>query len=277
MNKVEKGLKTLASLTAKARSSEEVLAYLDFMSQFHNYSFYNTVSIFFHCPTATHVAGYVAWQKLGRYVRKGEVGIPILAPCFKKKDDATDDDETDRTIAFYKVVYVFDVSQTDGEPLPEAPITAKGSDQGLLSVLEQITAKHGIHLEYKPFTGSHHGTSYGGSIEIDDRLEPAGKVSVLLHELAHEFLHHQREDRTLSSSQQRELEAEATAYVVCSHFNVDTAAFNYLALWNVLEDEIMASFQRIHTLAMQLINEITTLSSATGNTSDPAKEVTQNK
>lgn len=259
---IESYVHQLATETEQAKTSVKIVDYLRFTAQFHSYSFHNTLSIFIHCPHATKVAGFKAWQKLGRWVRKGERGIPILAPCtVKAQVESVDDEDPVRHAAYFRIVYVFDISQTDGKPIPEAPIAATGSDQGLLSILEQVAADHGIHLEYKTLAGSHHGTSYGGRIEIDDRLEPAGKASVILHELAHEFLH-QHEDCSSSSRQQRELEAEATAFVVCTHFGIHTAAPEYLALWNVPEDDILASFQRIHQLAMQLVNEVTTLSTA---------------
>lgn len=250
---VESSLENLATLTEEAKNSREVLAYLEFTSKFHKYSFYNTLSIFFHCPTATHVAGFAAWKKLGRYVRKGENGIPILAPCFKKKPEADEEDADEKTISFFKIVYVFDFSQTEGEELPEAPITASCGDEGLLPILEEIVENRGVELSYKTLAGSHHGTSYGGQIDVDDRLESGGKVAVIIHELAHELLH-QRGRRV--SRKQAETEAEAVSYVVSAHFGLKTASANYLALWSVPRDQITDSFQHIHQVAVELIRDI---------------------
>ena len=257
---IEKRLVSLAMETEKAKTSKVIRDYLKVMATFHQYSFHNTFAIYAYCPHATHVAGFSTWKKLGRYVKRGEKGIPILAPCRIKinQECDTDSDEDIQIPLYFKVVYVFDVSQTEGPPLPEAPITATGSDQGLLSVLEQISAKHSIKLEYKALGGLHHGTSFGGRIEINANLEPARKVAVIIHELAHEFLH-KGGDRKTISRQQRELEAEATAFVVCSHFNIETSAVNYLSLWDIPPEDIVASFQRIHTVAIQLIQEIAEL------------------
>ena len=253
---IEKRLASLAVETEKAKASTVILDYLKVMATFHQYSFHNTLAIYTYCPHATHVAGFTAWKKLGRYVKRGERGIPILAPCpVRKKQDCNRDSDDLQAPLYFKVVYVFDVSQTEGKPLPEAPITATGSDQGLLCALERIAYNHSIQLEYKALTGSHHGTSFGGRIEIDARLEPAGKVAVIVHELAHEFLH-RGSDRKTMSHRQRELEAEATAFVVCSHFGIESSSANYLALWDVPPDDIIASFQRIHRIAMQMIHEI---------------------
>lgn len=198
------------------------------------------------------MAGFAAWKKLGRYVRKGETGIPILAPGFKKKPEVDEEDD-EKAISFFRVVYVFDVSQTEGEELPEAPITANCGDQRLLSILEEIVENRGISLSYRTLTGSHHGTSYGGHIDIDDRLESGGKAAVILHELAHELLH-QKGRRV--STKQAETEAEAVSYVVSAHFGLKTATANCLALWDVPKDQITDSFQHIHQVAVELIQEI---------------------
>ena len=228
---IEAQLQELAAQTETAKRSEEVLHYLKLMSNFHRYSFHNTLSIYLHCPHASHVAGFHRWRKYGRTVKKGEKGIPILAPCLSKATETDDDDSKQKPpkqVLFFKIVYVFDVTQTDGKPLPEAPITVTGSDMGLLSILESITAAYAIQLQYKTMsTSSPQGVSYGGRIEIDDCLEPAGKTLVLLHELAHELLH-KDETRASTTRQQRELEA-AVAYVVASHFGLGTASANYLA------------------------------------------------
>jgi len=257
MEQIESRIKELATRTEEARASEEVTQYLRFLSRFHRYSLHNTMAIWIHCPHATHVAGYKAWQKLGRQVLRGESGIPIFAPCTQAvpKGEEEDDEKKTRKVIGYKIVYVFDVSQTEGKPLPEAPIVAQGDGSALLPVLEGIAFDLGIGLEYRAMSGSHHGTSYGGSIEVDSGLDDAGKASVIVHELAHELLH-KGADRMLLSSRQRETEAESTAYVVCSHFGLESAAPNYLALWAAKPEQIIEAFQRIRDVAATLIDMI---------------------
>ncbi len=255
MEQIETRIKELAARTEKAKASEEVTQYLEFLSRFHRYSLHNTMAIWIHRPNATHVAGYNAWMKLGRYVRKGERGIPIFAPCTQAVPDPDDAGEKIRKVVGYKIVYVFDVSQTEGKPLPEAPIVAQGDGSELLPVLEGTSADLGIGLEYVAMSGSHHGTSYGGRIEVDTVLDDAGRASVIVHELAHELLH-KGPDRMLLSSRQRETEAESTAYVVCSHFGLDSAAPNYLALWDAKPEQIIEAFQRIRDVAASLIDMI---------------------
>ena len=257
MDQIESRIKELATRTEEARGSEEVTQYLRFLSRFHRYSLHNTMAIWIHSPRATHVAGYNAWMKLGRHVRKGERGIPIFAPCTQAvpKGEEEDDEKKTRKVIGYKIVYVFDVSQTEGKPLPEAPIVAQGDGSALLPVLEGIAFDLGIGLEYRAMFGSHHGTSYGGSIEVDSGIDDAGKASVIVHELAHELLH-KGPDRMLLSSQQKETEAESTAYVVCSHFGLESAAPNYLALWAAKPEQIIEAFQRIRDVAATLIDMI---------------------
>jgi hypothetical protein len=258
MSQIESRIKELATRAEEAKTSDEVTQYLGFLSRFHRYSLHNTMAIWIHCPNATHVAGYKAWQKLGRQVLKGQTGIPIFAPCTQAVPDGHDEDEKKtRRVIGYKIVYVFDVSQTEGKPLPQAPIVAQGDGRELLPVMEGIASDLGIELEYTSMSGSHHGTSYGGSIEVDSGLDDAGKASVIAHELAHELLH-KGPDRMLLSSRQRETEAESTAYVVCTHFGLDSAAPNYLALWDAQPEQIVQAFQRIRDVAASLIDMIET-------------------
>jgi len=116
--KVEQYLVDLAKATDEARITKQMTEYLDFCVKFHQYSPSNIWLILFTNPNATHVAGFNAWKKLGRYVKRGEKGIPILAPHFWKDDDIEGNDI--ERIGFH-VAHVFDVSQTDGDPLPEQP------------------------------------------------------------------------------------------------------------------------------------------------------------
>ena len=249
VREIESRLKDLGVMTQKARSSAEVTRYLKFMSHFHRYSLHNVLSIWLNCPHVSQVAGYKTRQKLGRFIKKGEKGIPILAPCIVKRTIIDEDgNEEEVEHLFFKVVYVFDVSQTEGASLPEAPITASGDGRGLLPILEQIVRDKGIACDYRTLHGDHHGTSYGDRIEIDDRLDEAGKVSVITHELAHELLHRDPESAGLSR-EQKEIEAEAVAFTVCSHFKIETASANYLALWEVTPEKIIEAFQRVHRIS----------------------------
>jgi hypothetical protein len=118
-NSITERIEELARSTDVARNSEEMIKYLDTYSRFHNYSIYNIFCIMMAYPEATQVAGFHRWRSMGRYVRKGEKGIPILAPILVNEDP--DDPDSEKVLRGFKVVRVFDVSQTDGEPLPEPP------------------------------------------------------------------------------------------------------------------------------------------------------------
>jgi len=267
----------LVQATKKAKSDEQVLNYLEFCSRFHNYSFGNRLLIWAYKPDATFVAGFRAWQKMGRYVKKGEKGIPIFAPMkirVRKKEDwdpelelepfddevaEPDDTEDDvEVITRFKVVYVFDVSQTEGDPLPETPgtLAVSGDASRLLPALESAVSEQNIQLTYvDKIAGSKKvvGRSSMGKIEILSSLDTASRFSVLVHELGHELLHGPWERAGGLSRKIKELEAEATAFVVSKHFGLETKAPTYLALYRVEEVDIMASLDRIVSTASRII------------------------
>ena len=193
--------------------SEAYRRFLSAMARFHDYSFGNVMLIVSQRPGAMQVAGYRAWQKLGRQVRKGEKGIAIMAPMlFKPKDaNATDEDAFLR----FRAVSVFDISQTDGKDLPEPP-RVSGDPGQYWDRLTRFVEVEGIALRYESL-GSTQGQSRGGTIALSDELDEAERFSVLVHELAHELMHQgpNRPDPRPSKTV-RELEAESVAFVVCT-------------------------------------------------------------
>lgn len=141
----------LAQATDAARMSEEMMAYLEMCSRFHRYSVQNLWLILMAHPDATHVAGYTRWHAMKRYVLKGEHGIPILAPVIVKVDE---DGVPDRKLVGFRVVYVFDASQTAGEPLPEPP-NWKSPEQNMLLTerLSQYAERIGITVTVQELAG----------------------------------------------------------------------------------------------------------------------------
>jgi antirestriction protein ArdC len=227
------------SATATARlteamehgQSDALKAYLSVMSRFHKYSWGNCLLIYSQRPDATHVAGFHAWLKLRRYVRKGEKGIAILAPVVGRKksdDDLTEDDQT-RVFGF-RAAHVFDVSQTDGEPLPEFA-AIKGDPQGYTERLKEFVSLQNIALEYDGAIAPAKGISSGGKITLLPDLSPAEHFAVLVHEAAHELLH-RGERRSQTTHAIRETEAEAVAFVVSTAIGLDanTASSDYIQL-----------------------------------------------
>jgi hypothetical protein len=221
--------------------SEVLTAYLGAMAKFHTYSFGNIMLIARQKPDATNVAGLRTWNSLGRFVKRGEKGIFILAPMVGKrstKDVATDEPSEDattegqRTLYGFRAVYVFDRSQTEGKDLP-ALTEVQGDVSGYRERLVKFVEAHGITLNYSDKIGPAKGLSYGGKITLLSGMQPAEEFSTLAHEIGHELLH-RGERRTLTTKQVRETEAEAVAFVVCQAIGLETgsSSADYIALWH---------------------------------------------
>ncbi|GMU82456.1 MAG: hypothetical protein AMXMBFR47_23270 [Planctomycetota bacterium] len=244
--------------TALERGQSDALRqYLAAMSRFHTYSWGNVLLILSQKPDATHVAGFQTWRTLGRFVRKGEHGIVIIAPMLitRKEEAAADGDETQKLLRF-KAVYVFDVSQTDGEPLPEFARVA-GNPNGHTDRLRALVAEKGIALEYAETLAGAMGRSHGGRIELLRALAPAEEFSVLVHELAHELLH-RTERRNSTTKTVRETEAEAVAFVVCQAIGLETgtAAADYIRLYNGDQATLAESLDSVQKTAAEILAAI---------------------
>lgn len=219
---LEQTLEALAIHTGEVQHSEQFIEYLKSCSRFHAYSFGNILLILWQKPSATRVAGYHAWQKMNRHVRKGEKGIAILAPCiYSDKEDAT------KIRIFFKTVYVFDISQTDGEPLPEINWRTTEQNIELQTALTALVEANGWQVAYtESLDGAEGMCQY--SIKTISLLKGTG-TSTLIHEIGHMLLH---EDHRDMSREDKETEAESVAFVVCTHFGIETAAPTYLAGWS---------------------------------------------
>jgi len=264
-------LETLIEKIKNEESNQTILDYFNFCSRFHKYSFYNRILIWLTRPDATLVAGFRAWQKFGRRVKKGEKGIPIFAPIrVKQKHEPKPDErgiveemeensrkEEDRTVTLFKVVYVWDASQTEGEPIPEAPdaLSVIGDADSILPLLEGYISLCNIKLSYVGDLGSAQGTSMGGQIAASKSLTDEEKFHVLAHELAHELLH-SREERITLSKKLKETEAEAVAYTVCRHFGLETKSPTYLAIYRAEDVDIRTSLDRIVSTVSKIIKGI---------------------
>src|SRR3989442_4146399 len=174
----------------EAGRSDALVRYLETASRFHTYSFRNQCLIAARYPTDTSVAGYQAWGRLGRWVRRGETGIVILAPITRRGTEvAADDDATkdaDRTrVHGFRSAYVFDVSETDGDPLPTLAHDATGDPGIHLAALEQTITDAGVVITRLADLGGAHGYSQPGIITILESLTPAYSAAVLVHELEH--------------------------------------------------------------------------------------------
>ncbi len=252
---------------ADLTSSESWQHYLDFQSRFHRYSFGNVLLIAAQCHEATRVAGFNAWRKMNRFVRKGEKAIWILAPMVYKNANANanadadaDDGENNRVIRGFKFVPVFDVAQTDGEELPSICNRIEGEDPaGHYAQLVTVAQSIGFTVEDHAYGGSTNGdcSHREHRIRVEAHNTPAQRVKTLAHELGHAILHAEYDSRPVA-----ELEAESVAFIVCANLGItsDDYSFGYVAIWAGGGDEaqkaIKESGGRIQRAAEQILSTI---------------------
>jgi hypothetical protein len=194
-------------------------------------------------------------------VKKGEHGIAIMAPVVwrrKPQQGTGDEDEQagDEIVSTFKAAYVFDISQTEGRPLPEFART-QGDPGTYLERLERFIVDRGIKLERGDLRIAE-GVSVGGTILLRASLAPAEEFSTMVHELAHEMLHQDPANRPKDKTV-REAEAEAVAYVVCQGIGLDanTASSDYIQLYDGNKKTLMASLERIQRTAGEILEVIT--------------------
>jgi N-terminal domain of anti-restriction factor ArdC len=260
---VDRALDDLAQALDAGRS-ETLKNWLKTMSHFHNYSLNNQMLIAWQRPDATHVAGFNAWKKFNRIVRKGEKGIMILAPVTRVvgRAESSEGDEGAngqqvRQLVNTKVAYVFDISQTYGEPLPELT-NVRGNPATFTERLKDVIRSRGIELYTEErLGGGAQGRSEGGRIGIVQGLEPAEEFRTLAHELAHELLH-RGERRSQTTKRTRELEAESVAFVVCSAIGLDArqTSSDYIQLYRGDKATLLESLQFIRNVAQDILSAI---------------------
>ena len=238
-------------------------AYLDSQSKFHSYSFGNALLIGIQNPDATRVAGYNKWKEVGRQVRKGEHGIAILAPIIRtKKDEGGDKEKDHKYVAGFTSATVFDVNQTDGEPLPEiAPLLTGVAPEGQFGGLSEVAGEFGFRVEKRELTGGTNGYCSPSEklIVVESRNDEVQQVKTLAHELGHALLHEEGNDLP---REHKEIEAESVAYVVSQALGIDSGgySFGYLTSWGhgdpeAVEKQLKSSGQRIQKASHQIIQE----------------------
>jgi len=250
---------------AQLTSSAQWQRFLRYQSAFHHYSFGNVLLIAAQRPSASRVAGFATWRSLGRWVRRGESAIWILAPVHRRgphadgHDQRSDDERAARSLRFRRVA-VFDIAQTDGAAPPDVVRRLTGPDA--TSAYPSLVA-HAQSLGFSVVGASLDGASNGDCdfdrrrIRVEEANEPAQRTKTLVHELAHAVLHEHESDRALA-----ELEAESVAFVVCRAIGLDTGAysFGYVASWagggQAALDAIRRSGERIAATARPLIEAV---------------------
>ena len=277
-DKLEQGLQDLFN-------SDSYRNYLATMSKFHNYSFNNTLLIAMQKPDATLVAGYKAWQKnFERHVNKGEKAIRILAPAPYKikeerdkidpvtqellldKDGNPQKEEVEITIPAFRAVSVFDLSQTDGKPIPELATHELLSDvEGYQDLIKAVEAIAPVPIELEEIAGDSKGyyDREAKRIAVQENMSESQTLKTMIHEVAHSKLHSkevEQEEQMKKDRNTKEVEAESVAYTVCQHFGVDTSdySFGYIAGWSSGRDtkELRSSMDTIRRTASELITGI---------------------
>jgi hypothetical protein len=242
--------------------SEVLAQYLSTMARFHNYSFGNIMLIARQKPDATNVAGLRTWNSLGRFVKRGEKGILILAPMIgrKKTDSAAestvDAKQSQAQLYGFRAVYVFDINQTKGKDLPTLT-EVQGDVSGYRERLVKFVESQGIALNYSDKIAPAKGLSHGGKISLLSGMQPAEEFSTLAHEIAHEMLH-RGDRRTLTTKQVRETEAEAVAFVVCQSVGLQTGttSADYIQLWHGDANLLRESLEAVQQTAAVILGGI---------------------
>ena len=231
-------------------------AYLATMARFHHYSFGNVLLIKLQRPDATRVAGYQRWQQLGRQVKRGEQGIKILVPHRVKTTDAETGEEQ-VIVRSFGLGTVFDIGQTEGQPLPEPPVAQEirqATDAGaaLYTHLERFLAGHGITVTQEKLERGHgYYAPTERRIAIGRHLAGDQRAKTLAHEAAHAVAEHRGDTRR----EDAETVAESAAFVVLHHYGIDTSSytFPYVAGWAQNRQVVRRNLEAIQRTAHALI------------------------
>src|SRR5215831_3485220 len=263
---IRQTIEQLANETDEAAKSELFRNYLRTSAAFWEYSWGNQMLIWRQRPDASYVGGFHTWQRCGRYVRKGERGIAILAPMFfKDRRRNADGGEEETQRIWFKVVYVFDISQTEGTALPELPTRSVGErGHEMLDRLLRFAESRGIAVRFvdKCRLNGAAGTSRGTEIEIRTTDQDiTTQAATLAHEIAHSLLHWTSDGHKITTREgkpidkwQRELEAEATAYTVCSYFGIQSPSDFYLATYKVTPPMLLQAVEIIAAAVKTILN-----------------------
>jgi len=272
--KLEKGVQDVYS-------SEQYQDLLNTMAKFPHYSVNNNILIMMQKPDATLVQSYTGWKKMGRFVKKGEKGIRILAPApFKLEEEQDKVDESGKVVldkdgeavkekieinmTAFKPVSTFDVSQTEGEPLPQIGVDElTGNIEGYQTLFEAIKSASPIPIAFEDIKSGAKGYFHveENRIALNNGMSEIQNVKTAIHEMAHAKLHNsEAQKNNKQSKNSKEVEAESVAYTVCQHYGIDTSdySFAYVATWSQGKElpELKESLNIIRNAASELITKI---------------------
>jgi len=279
--KVETLLKQVKSGVESIQESEHFRLFLTTMARFHDYSIGNQILIMLQKPDAARVAGFNTWKELGRWVKKGEKGIAILAPilpprpscpecgtripkgasfCLHCGQEMAGESGAETSPRFFKIVYVFDLSQTEGRPLPEfeIPVLTGEANEELFGQVMTLAKAQGLEVSFesKPYLDPAMKGQYSPPNRIWVRPEEpkAQQLKTLLHEVAHYYT----EGVFHISRREAETIAESTAFVIGAHYGFDTGvrSFPYVALWAQDKKALEQNLDAIRKVAVKIIEGI---------------------
>jgi hypothetical protein len=283
--KIDAVMKQLKAGVEGIQDSYQFRLFLTTMAKFHDYSIGNQILIMLQKPEATRVAGFNTWKDLGRYVKKGEKGIAILAPVMPPKAKATCPGcgaEVPRTAKFcpecghgleigveidqprfFRVVHVFDLGQTEGDPLPEfeVPVLTGEVNEGLFTRLLDLMKSRGVGVSFEPRPHQDPGIK-GQYSHGEIWVRPEEPRAQQLKTLVHEIVHYYSEGVFRIPRQDAETIAESAAYVVGAHYGFDTGvrSFPYVALWAQDKKVLDQNLSSIRDVATRILGDLEKIS-----------------
>lgn len=272
--KIKAALERIEDSLQAINTDEDWLRFLCFQAQFYNYSFGNAMLIFSQNPNATYVKGYKAWNKLGRYVKRGSKGLAILAPCIRKVEvfkepenknlyhDEEAEKEIRKVVSGFRIAYVYDIADTDGDDsmLPVLVTGLAGNGEQEKEIYERLL---GV-ISKEHYVQEVSGTASKGSFNLETKvisirgdLEYLQRIKTLLHEYAHllDFQMHPEDD---ISRNRRELIAESVAFIVSLRLGLDTSRYSmsYIKSWLKDKEELKIIADSVQKIAYTIITEL---------------------
>ena len=277
--KIESFIKELADAVHGAATSGQVAEYLSFSKRFRKYSFNNSILIFIQNRSATYVAGFSAWKKMGVSVNKGAKAIWIYAPISKREDDLKPNDDgtngqevTDKTRMYFRAVPVFDIADTNAaekgikpqKPEWHDPNTPSEVADRIFEYALEFCKDKGIKITHDTAKGGEMGWAKGDHINLSSNIAGVNKLATLIHEIAHSLLHFKDssvffgdEYTSNLTSAQAELQAESISYTVLKNYDLPvTHQATYLALWKADKDAVIKNMTIIKKVANFIIDGI---------------------
>lgn len=241
--------------------SERYKEFLLFMSKFHSYSFFNTLLLMSQMPTLSIPASYTTWKEQGRWVKKGEKALTILIPVTRKVTDEKTGEENIHT-AFYARACIFDVSQTEGKPIPSVCERLSGNlnDHRTLDILADISPVPVVYKAIDQPDVNGYFSKETLEICVDSEMSEVMQCKTLVHEIAHAFLHCKGGTEEKADRRTREVQAESISFTVLNYLGIDSScySFGYIGGWSKDKTlpELKASMEIIRETSDMIISEI---------------------